>query len=89
MVRTPHCAQFTDRIKNQWWMDGSAGGQNTEDISLSGAMVVSGSLLVIEALGWPKRMKTAVLYTAGLHVITSSVQADRNRLIHHREISLK
>lgn len=90
MVRTPHCAQFTDRIKNQWWMDGSAGGQNTEDISLlSGAMVVSGSLLVIEALGWPKRMKTAVLYTAGLHVITSSVQANRNRLIHHREISLK
>lgn len=47
MVRTPHCAQLTDRIKNQWWM---------EDISLhSGAMAVSGSLSVIEALGWPKR----------------------------------
>lgn len=44
---------------------------------------------MIEALGWPKRMKTTVLCTAGLNGITSSVQADRNRLIHHAEISLE
>ncbi len=56
-----------------------AGGQSSEDISLlSGAMVVSRSPSVIEALGWSYRIKTAVLYTAGLNVITSSVQADRN-----------
>lgn len=52
-------------------------------------MVVSGSLSVIEALGWPKRMKTTVLYTARLNRITSSVQADRTQLIQHTEISLE
>lgn len=56
-----------------------AGGQSSEDISLlSGAMVVSGSPSAIKALGWPPSMTPTVLYTAGLNVITSSVQADAN-----------
>ncbi len=44
------------------------------------------ALQKVEDLGWPYRMKMTVLYTAGLNVITSSVQADRNRLLHSTEI---
>lgn len=87
MVRTPHCAQLIDRIKNQWWMDGGLVGRAPRISLLSGAMVVSGSLSVIEALGWPKRMKTTVLYTACLNRITRIT--DRTQLIQHTEISLE
>lgn len=67
-----------------------AGGQSSQDISLlGGAMLVSGSLSVIEAHGWSKRMKTTVLDTQGLNGITSSVPADRNWLIQRVEISIE